>query len=146
MSSVVDLPSPYIATRTAAQAAPSRVATTRSVRELNLENAWSALAKALQDDLPVTPTVAAIDEAFEILEMLPSGIQPPEPVIEDSGTIAWVWDSEVGKFLALAVNGTGTIQRSAIIAGKRSWDTTPLLDRLSGADVEVLARFRSLHA
>lgn len=145
MSSVVDLPSPYIATRTAAQSAPSHASITRSVLESNLANAWSALAKALQDDLPVMPTQAAIDEAFEILEMLPSNIPPPEPVIEDSGTIAWVWDGEVGKFLALAVNGTGTIQRSAIIDGERSWDTTPMLDRLSRAHLEVLARFRSLH-
>ena len=146
MSSVVDLPSPYIPTRTRAQAVPSSAAATPSVRENHLANAWSALAEALLEDHPVKPSDATIDEAVAILELLPSRMPPPEPIIEDSGTIAWVWDGQVGRFLALAVNGTGTIQRSAVIDGRRSWNTTPLQDRLGEADLEVLARFESLHA
>jgi hypothetical protein len=146
MSSVVDLPSPYIATGTTAWAASSKAAATPSVRESQLVSAWSSLAQALQEDHPVMPTEQAIDEAYALLQMLPSSVPPPEPVIEDSGTVAWVWDSQFGKFLAFAVNGTGTVQRSAIIDGQRSWDTTPLLDRLTEADMQLLTRFRSLHA
>ncbi|MBE7418098.1 MAG: hypothetical protein HS128_10165 [Ideonella sp.] len=146
MSTVVDMPSPYIATRaTAAIPAPFPAATT-SARESERRSAWSALDQALQEgDHPVAPSDAAVDEARAILDMLPSWVMVPEPVIEDSGTIAWVWDS-VGKFLALAVNGTGTIQRSAIIDGQRSWATTLLRDRLSDADEALLAKFSSLHA
>lgn len=146
MSSVVELPAPYIATRTAAQATPANAEATPSVLEGHRVSAWSALWEALREDIPVMPSDAAISEALAVLELLPSRMPPPEPIIEDSGTIAWVWDGQVGKSLALAVNGAGTIQLSAVIDGHRSWNTTPLLDRLTKEDLEVLARFCPLHA
>jgi hypothetical protein len=146
MSSVVELArSPYVATSTTSvtQLPATR---TPSAYEAQLANAWSALGEALQDELSVVPSATAVDEAVTLLEMLPSGVWPPEPVIEDSGTIAWVWDRWPGKFLALAVNGTGRVQRSAVVDGQRSWDTTAMLDRLSPADLELLAKFSPSHA
>jgi hypothetical protein len=144
--SVVELTrSPYVATGRAS-VTPLLAALTPSVYEAQFANAWSALGEVLQDEPSVVPSATAIDEAVALLEMLPSNVWPPEPVIEDSGTIAWVWDRWPGKFLALAVNGTGKVQRSAVVDGQRSWDTAAMLDRLSPADLELLAKFSPSHA
>lgn len=146
MSNVVELPMLYVETSAATPIGGPSSALTPSVQENRLVGAWTALARALQEESAVVPTEGTIAEAYAILEMLPYNVQPPEPVIEDSGTIAWVWDHSVGKFLALAVNGTGMIQRSSNIDGQRDWATTPMLDRLSEGDLDVLAKFSASHA
>jgi hypothetical protein len=146
MSSVVEVPMLYVATTTASPIGESDAAATPSVLESRLVGAWTGLEQALLEDLEVKPSQATIAEAYAVLEMLPSNVQPPEPVIEDSGTIAWVWDRWQGKFLALAVNGTGMIQRSAVINGDSSWATTRMLDRLSESDLELVAKFSASHA
>jgi hypothetical protein len=94
----------------------------------------------------VVPSTEAVQEARTLLEILPTDIQVPEPVVESSGTIAWVWDREVGKFLALAVNGSGLVQRSASIDGEESWETTPMIGRLTAEELMLLARFSVSHA
>jgi len=83
------------------------------------------------------PNATAIEEAIALLLMLPMDVAVPEPVIEGSGTVAWVWDSEPGKFLALAVNGTGSLQHSTL----NTWGTAPLGGRLPAEVLELLATF-----
>ena len=149
MSCVVELPGRiYVATRTTTIPVESEVRTrvTPSPHEIQFTNACSALNVALDDELPVVPSHTTIDEALALLEMLPPKIWPPEPVIEDSGTIAWVWDRWPGKVLALAVDGTGKIQRSAFIDGQQSCDTTTIRDRLHPKDLELLMKFSPANA
>jgi hypothetical protein len=61
------------------------------------------------------PSPAAVREAIELIESLPSWAPPPTPVMEPSGAIALEWELGHGRFFVLAVDGTGRIEYSAIL-------------------------------
>jgi hypothetical protein len=92
------------------------------------------------------PSAEALAEAGKLLRMLPRDVQSPEPVVEPSGTIAWTWDRPGIGFLALAVNGSGVLQRSAFIDGARIHGRTAIADRLAPDELALLARFPVTHA
>jgi hypothetical protein len=94
----------------------------------------------------LVPSADTKREAIELLRMLPPDIDIPEPVIEPSGAISWSWDRGSAGFLILAVDGKGRVQRSALIDGEESWDTTPLSDSLPAEELALLARFRLANA
>lgn len=92
------------------------------------------------------PSADTQQEAIKLLRMLPSDIDMPGPVIEPSGAISWSWERGGDEVLILAVDGKGRVQRSAIVDGEESWDTTPLAENLQAEDLALLARFRVWHA
>lgn len=105
-----------------------------------------ALDAANEGDEQARPTAESFREADHILDILPPGGPSPEPVVEPSGAIAWVWDyPEIG-FLVLAVNGTGRLQWSAAIDGAESHDTLALLDYLQPEVQALVARFHEVNA
>lgn len=61
------------------------------------------------------PSLAALGEAKELIESLPSWAPTPTPLMEPSGAIALEWDVGRGRFFVLAVDGTGRIEYSAIL-------------------------------
>lgn len=129
-------------------ATSSAVEQGRYVLPLSLlnERIAEAAALALESDEQLPPTSIATREAWLLLEMMPSNISPPEPVIEPSGAIAWTWERDDGPFLVLAVNGTGRLQHSAIIDGQQRHGSRPMSDRLEELELGLLARFAPAHA
>jgi len=61
------------------------------------------------------PTSAAMREAEELLIALPQWCIAPIPIVEPSGAIAFEWDLGPGRWLVLALKGTGTIEHSAML-------------------------------
>lgn len=110
-----------------------------------LEVFAEATDEAAQNPEQSAPTSVALEEAICLLKMLPIGIDSPEPVVEPSGTIAWLWDRGDQGFLVLAVDGTGRLQRSAVIDGQEIADGFPLSSRLPADAMRSLAHFRSTH-
>ena len=108
-------------------------------------DALEAQGRAAEDLEQRLPTAATYREALTVLDMLPPNIAPPEPAIEPSGAIAWSWEWDDGRFLVLAVNGTGKLQLSAIVDGAEYTDTSALSERWSDEEVKLLSRFRSVH-
>ena len=94
----------------------------------------------------LVPSADTQREAIELLRMLPLDADMPEPVIEPSGAISWTWDRGGDEILILAVDGTGRVQRSAVVDGDESWDTTPLTESLRSENLALLARYRVSHA
>ncbi len=101
---------------------------------------------ALESSDHVVPSGETYLEAIKLLRMLPANVEAPEPVIEPSGAIAWMWSRDTGDFLVLAVNGKGRVQRSAVLDGRESHGATILSDRLTHAEFALLASFPSSHA
>jgi hypothetical protein len=66
-------------------------------------------------DEQTVPTSAAMREADELLTALPQWCVAPVPMVEPSGAIAFEWDLGPGRWLVLALKGTGTIEHSAML-------------------------------
>lgn len=132
----------------ALDATPSALEGQRKLPVESLLEAYSDARdhSAQYPDQQVVPSARTMTEALYLLELLPAGLSGPEPVIEASGTVALVWEARPNRFLALAVNGTGQLQRSASIDGTDVWGETPLAERLSDAEHQLLRHFRAEHA
>lgn len=133
------------------ESAPTALATERdrfaTPAELLVEALIDAAKFAFQaPGEQLVPSADTQREAIKLLRMLPPDIDIPEPVIEPSGAISWSWDRGRDGFLILAVDGKGRVQRSALIDGDESWNTTPLSDSLQAEELALLARFRVAHA
>lgn len=115
-------------------------------RSLLIEAFSQASKEAQTNEEQATPSLAALREAIALLGQLPESVEPPEPVIEPSGAVAWTWDFEDGRFLVLAVRGQGRVERSAVVDGIESFGRSPLSDRLGHEEHLLLKHFRSAHA
>ena len=88
----------------------------------------------------VLPTSAALNEAVQLLEALPSWCAPPSPIIEPSGAISFEWDLGPGRWLVLAVKGTGAIEHSAMLGlGNEQYGTRNFTGRLGKHELKLLA-------
>ena len=96
---------------------------------------------ASEDAEQAPPKEGAFSEAYRLLKMLPAGILPPQPVVEPSGAIAWVWDEPERGFLVLAVNGCGQMEHSAAIEGTESSGRSPLVGQFNPALIALLETF-----
>jgi len=91
------------------------------------------------------PTAETLAEAIQLLAILPAAVEMPEPVAEPSGAISYSWDRDAA-FLALAVNGSGQVQVSHIFDGIEGVTRIKLTNPLSPDLLQLLSRFRVLHA
>jgi hypothetical protein len=92
------------------------------------------------------PSAKALREACNLLLMLPPDTEAPEPVVEPGGALSWLWDRGASGFLVLAVDGKGRLQRSAVIDGVESWDTSALAGSFAAEETALLRHFRVSHA
>lgn len=128
-------------------------ATSSAIEQDRFERPMLALYEALAEAHEVAavsedhmmPSVPTLREARKLLRMLPRDVAMPEPVIEPSGTIAWSWDHAGVGYVVLAVNGTGAVQRSAVIGGTLMHGRSAMSDRLAPDDLALVARFRLAH-
>ncbi len=90
---------------------------------------------------PLTPM--AIDEARRFLAVIPDRLLPNEIVPEPHGGIAFVWNGQQSRSLALSLNGTKTIEYAAIYgpvdqdSGRRSF-----AGLLPSFILELISKFR----
>jgi hypothetical protein len=86
------------------------------------------------------PTSAAMREADELLTALPQWCVAPVPTVEPSGAIAFEWDLGPGRWLVLALKGTGTIEHSAMLGlGNELYGTTNFSGTLGRHALALLA-------
>ncbi len=91
------------------------------------------------------PSAGAMKEAQELLEALPHWCATPMPTIEPSGAIAFEWDMGPGRWLVLALKGTGTIEHSAILGlGNERWGTGNFAGTLGAHERRLLAELMQL--
>lgn len=155
LSSAAVIPFRQPSRAVAAEAAPASDATTSHIEQDRFTVTIDLLIEALEDAARLTfasPREQAevgpdtVREGMTVLRMLPTDVDLPEPVIEPSGALSWLWDRAADGFLVLAVNGRGHVQRSALIDGEESWGTTELTGRFAPEELALLARFRVSHA
>lgn len=88
----------------------------------------------------VVPSPATLSEAFQFLEALPSWCEPPTPIVEPSGAISFEWDFGPGRWLVLAIKGTGAIEHSAMLGlGNEQYGTRNFAGRLGKHELGLLA-------
>lgn len=86
------------------------------------------------------PTPAAMREAHELLTALPQWCVAPVPAVEPSGAIAFEWDLGPGRWLVLALKGTGTIEHSAMLGvGNELYGTRNFAGTLGRHELALLS-------
>jgi hypothetical protein len=107
----------------------------------------SALAESYREAVSLVPSgeqlppsPAALREAFNLLEALPSWCIAPTPIVEPSGAVSFEWDLGPGRWLVLAVKGTGAIEHSAMLGlGNEQYGTRSFTGRLGKHELGLLA-------
>lgn len=102
---------------------------------------------AIGGDDQAIPTSAAMREADELLTALPPWCVAPSPTVEPSGAIVFEWDLGPGRWLALALKGTGTIEHSAMLGlGNEQYGTRNFAGTLGRHEMTLLSELMQSEA
>ena len=129
---------------------PTTSAIARSRLDAPVGLLFDALKEAAQfahqaPDEQRVPSHDTMREGVALLRSLPPEVDTPEPVIEPTGALSWLWDRGAAGFLVLAVDGKGRLQRSAVIGGQETWGESPLTESLAPEVLALLGNFRAQH-
>ncbi|WKB51862.1 hypothetical protein [Eleftheria terrae] len=87
------------------------------------------------------PSATAIEEAQRLLDLVTVEWPAPEVLAEPDGSISLEWEAGDHGWLALAVDGSGTVTHSAVIEGDEYGQTETFeADRLPDWAGELLRR------